>query len=126
MVSKLDHSPSQIIGKSLTDQGTNLLPGVTLRKRAQTGSFTPNAADGLPRVGMTDDIVNLLCHFIGKKMISRFGNVMFIIEIVKQNMSILLTWILDTHKQKHPTYISSQENDDLLISSVCSDSRLRG
>ena len=29
------------------------LPGMTWRKRAQTGSFTPNAADGQPRLGVT-------------------------------------------------------------------------
>ena len=38
------------------------LPEVARRKRAQTGSFSLNAADGQPRLGVTDDIVNLACH----------------------------------------------------------------
>ena len=45
---------------------------VARRKRAKTGSFTLNATDGQPRVGMTDDILNLLCHFIGHRIISYF------------------------------------------------------
>ena len=48
------------------------LPEVAERRRAKTGSFTLNAADGQPRVGMSDDIVNRLCHFIGNRMISHF------------------------------------------------------
>ena len=58
--------------KALTDPGTIRLPEVTLRKKAQTGSFTKNTADGQRRVGMTDDVLNLPCHFIGNIMISLF------------------------------------------------------
>ena len=72
IVSELGHSHSQIVDKSHTDQVTIRLPAVTLRKRAQTGLFTLNAADGQPRVGMTNDIAYLLCHFIGNGMIFHF------------------------------------------------------
>ena len=40
--------------------------------RAKTGSFTLDAADGKPRVGTTDDIVNPLCHFFGNRTIPHF------------------------------------------------------
>ena len=59
IVNELGHSHSQTVDKSLTDQGTICLPAVTLCKRAQKGVVTLNAADGQPRIGMTDDIVNL-------------------------------------------------------------------
>ena len=63
VVGELGCSHSQIVDKSLTDQGTIRLPAVTVRKRTQMGSFTLNAADGQPKVGKTDDIVNLLLPF---------------------------------------------------------------
>ena len=45
---------------------------VTRRMRAKTGSFTLTIADTHPRLGMTNDIANLLCHFIGNWMIPHF------------------------------------------------------
>ena len=38
--------------------------GGSLAQRAKMGPFTVSTADTQPRLGMTDDIVNLLCHFI--------------------------------------------------------------
>ena len=49
-VCELGHCYSQIVDKSVTDQGPVRLPAVTLRKRPQTGSCTQNAAGGHPRV----------------------------------------------------------------------------
>ena len=65
-------SDSQMVDRAITDPGTVRLLAVTLRKRTQTGSFTINVADGQPRIGAADDLVNLLCHFIGNRMIPRF------------------------------------------------------
>ena len=48
------------------------LPEVAVHKRAQTGPFALNASDGQPRVGMTDDIVYLLCYFIDYRMLFHF------------------------------------------------------
>ena len=48
------------------------LPEVARHERAKTGSFTLSAACEQPRVGMTNDLVNLLCHLIGNRMISHF------------------------------------------------------
>ena len=59
MVSEIGHTHSQTVDKCLTDPGTTRLSVLTMCKRAQTGSFTLNAADGQPRVGMTDGMVNL-------------------------------------------------------------------
>ena len=53
VVGELSYLPSQEVNKSPTDSGIFRLPAVTLRKGAQTGSFTLNAADGRPRVGVT-------------------------------------------------------------------------
>ena len=76
--------PSQIRGQSISRQWSCA--------RAQTGSFALNAADGQPRVGMADYIANLLCHFIGKR-ISHFWKCDVKHKIIKQNTSILSTWI---------------------------------
>ena len=46
------------------------LPEVARRKRAETRTFVLSTADS--RNSMTDDIVNLLCHFIGNWMIPHF------------------------------------------------------
>ena len=70
--SEVGHPHSQIGTKSLADPGTIRLPAVTLRKKAQTGPFTLNAADGQPRIGMINDIKILLCHFIGNHVIHHF------------------------------------------------------
>ena len=58
--------------RSLQKPKSVCLPEVARRERAKTESFTLNAANGQPIVWMTDDIVNLLCHFIGNRMISHF------------------------------------------------------
>ena len=58
--------------RSLQKPKSVCLPEVARRTRAKTGSFTLSAAYEQPRVGMTDDLVNLLCHFIGNRMISHF------------------------------------------------------
>ena len=73
------------------------LLGVTWRKRAQTGSFIPNAADGQARLGVTEDIVNLLCHFVCNRTILIFVGVMFFfcIENTKRNTS-MYTFDMDT------------------------------
>ena len=61
-VSEFGHLPSTV-DKALTDPGTIRLPALTLRDKARTVSFTLNAADGYPRVGVADDKVNLLMPF---------------------------------------------------------------
>ena len=82
IVSELGQPHSQTVD-CITDQGTIRLPAVTLHKGAQTGLFILSAADGQPRVGMADDMVNLLCHFIGNERYFIFGNVMPNIKIIK-------------------------------------------
>ena len=52
--------------RAIADTRSAGLPDVTLFKRAETGSFITNTADGQPGLEVTDGIVNLLCHFIGK------------------------------------------------------------
>ena len=47
-------------------------PEVTRRERAKTESFTLDAADGQPRVGMTVGIADPSCHFLGNRTIPRF------------------------------------------------------
>ena len=70
-VSELGHSHSQIGVKSLTDTGTIHLPAMTAQDSSNRVIYS-DAADGEPRVGVTDDIVNLLCHFIGNGIIPHF------------------------------------------------------
>ena len=41
------------------------LPEVAPRKRAKAGPFILNTDDRQPILGMTDEVVNLLRHFIG-------------------------------------------------------------
>ena len=72
IVSGLGHLTSQMADKFFTDPGAVWLPEVTRWKRAQTVSFSLNGGDGKPMAGATDDIVNLLCHFIGSRMIPHF------------------------------------------------------
>ena len=64
-VSELGHLLSQMVDKAIAAPKNVRLPKVTLRKRAQMGSFTLSAADGQQRLGMVNDIVDLLCHYIG-------------------------------------------------------------
>ena len=59
--------------RSLQKPKSVCLPWVARRTRAKMGSFTLSAAFEQPRVGMTDDLVNLLWHFIGNRMISYFS-----------------------------------------------------
>ena len=47
---------------------------------------------------MTDDMVNLLCHFVGNRMISHFWKCDLKYKKVKQNMSVLLTWTPGTSR----------------------------
>ena len=72
--SELGYLFSQISEKAIAEAEERLPAGGCRRKRAKTGSFTLNAAEGQPIVGMTDDIVNLLRYFIGKGRISHFWN----------------------------------------------------
>ena len=58
--------------RSLQKPKSVCLPEVARRTRAKMGSFTLIAAYEQPRVGMTDDLVNLFCHFIGNRMMSHF------------------------------------------------------
>ena len=53
------------------------LPEVTRRKRTKTWSFTLSTADRQLRLGMTDGVVNLLCHSIGNWMIPHFCTSVF-------------------------------------------------
>ena len=64
-VGELGPFSSQLSDKAIADAEERLSAGGGLAKRVQTESFGINAADGHPRLGMTDDIVNLLCHFVG-------------------------------------------------------------
>ena len=64
-VSEPGHLLSEISDKAMQMPESVCLLEVARRERAQTGLFSINAANGQPRLGMTDDILNLLCHFIG-------------------------------------------------------------
>ena len=57
---------------AMADAEERLPAGGGLAKRAQTGSFSIKAADGQPRLGVTDRMVNLLCHFTGNLMMPYF------------------------------------------------------
>ena len=54
-----------MVDRAIADPKNVRLPEVTLRKRAQMGSFTISAADEQQRLRMVNDIVDLLCHYIG-------------------------------------------------------------
>ena len=82
---------SQMVDRAITDLGTVRLLAATLRKRTQMGPFTLNVTDGKPRAGTADDIVNLLCYFIGNRMIPRFCRCDIKHNTIKQNMSMILT-----------------------------------
>ena len=71
-VSELGHLLSQMVDRAIADPKNVRLPEVTLRKRAQMGSFTISAADEQQRLGMVNDIVDLLCHYIGNSMSPHF------------------------------------------------------
>ena len=64
--------PLRNIRQGHADAGECCLLEVARRERAQTGLFSINAANGQPRLGMTDGILNLLCHFIGNLMMPIF------------------------------------------------------
>ena len=70
--SELGHPLSEMADRAITGPKNASLLDMTLRKRAQMGPFTVTLADGKPRVGATDDIKNLLFHFIGNRMIPHF------------------------------------------------------
>ena len=55
-----------------------------LDSRALKRASTKNAADSEPGVGVTDAIMDLLCHFIGNGMILSFINVMFYVRSIKK------------------------------------------
>ena len=93
-VSERGHLLSEMADKAITDPKNARVLDVILRKTAQMGPFNPTLADGKLRVGATDDIVNLLCHFIGIRMLRHFRKCDFNINTIKQNMSN--TFGLDT------------------------------
>ena len=50
---------SQLVDETITHSETAFLQALTRRQEAQTGPFPLNAADGHPRVGMTNAMMSL-------------------------------------------------------------------